>query len=54
MFFVILNLSLTALNIWWAIENFRYGHKLPAYISLGAAAFCFAGAMLQITSNVGF
>ena len=54
MFFVILNLLLTALNIWWAIENFRYGHKFPAYVSLGAAAFCFAGAMLQITRNVGF
>jgi hypothetical protein len=54
MFFILLNLSLTALNLWWARENFMWGHKLAGYVSLGAAAFCFSGAMLQVYANVGF
>ena len=54
MFLLLLNLAITALNLWWAKENFRYGNQFAGYISLGAAAFCFSMAMLQIDSNVGF
>ena len=54
MFLLLLNLALTAVNLWWAKENFRYGNELAGYISLGASAFCFSVALLQINTNVGF
>ena len=54
MFLFVINIFLIALNCYWAEQNYRFGHKLAGNICLGAAAFCFAGAMLQITSNVGF
>jgi len=54
MFLLLLNLALTAVNIWWSIENFRYGHQFAGCVSLGAGAFCFSMAMLQINANAGF
>lgn len=54
MFLLLLNFALTALNLWWARENFRYGNQFAGYVSLGAAAFCFSMAMLQINANAGF
>ena len=50
MLLFILNMFLTALNCYWAKQNYRFGHKLAGNICLGAAAFCFAGAVLQLCS----
>lgn len=54
MFLLLLNFALTAVNLWWARENFRYGNQFAGYVGLGAAAFCFSMAMLQINVNAGF
>lgn len=54
MFLLLLNLSLTAINLWWARENFKFGHKFAGYVSLGASAFCFSMVLMQISANAGF
>ena len=50
MLLFILNMFLTCLNCYWAEQNYRFGHKLAGNICLGAAAFCFAGAVVQLYS----
>jgi uncharacterized membrane protein len=48
MLLFILNMCLTALNCYWARQNYRFGHKLAGNICLGAAAICFSGAIVQL------